>query len=738
MVDPSRRLTSPLHEIKIAPLRLSAMYRPAAEGVAGHPLERSPMSLITHDPRLRLWVLSSVTASHVLHLDDDDRLRSLHWGPRLTLEQAASLIVSDGPHHPSFDSAAEGLLDLAASGAHLHGHAGLQVRFADGTRDLELRHTGVDSDGGMLTFSFADRHYPLTVSAHYLVRPDTDVLERWLEVRNDGEPLTVVRADSATWVVPRLEDYRLSQVRGAWAAESRSHRGGLPYGESLLGSRQGITGHAAAPWAMIDDGTATEEHGGVYSCALAWSGSWRLTVQRLQNERVTMSAGFGHDAITWTLRTGETLTTPTCAGLYCADGFGGTSRAWHAYALAHVIPNAGEVRPVLYNSWEATGFNVDLGGQTALADVAAGLGVELFVMDDGWFGTRTHDAAGLGDWTPNRDRFPDGLAPLIDHVHGLGMKFGLWVEPEMVNPDSDLYRAHPDWVLHQPHRTRTELRNQLVLNLARPDVKDWVHAQLNELLAKNDIDFIKWDMNRPFTEAGWPGSANPERLWLDHVRHLHEIIDCLRADHPDLRIETCASGGGRLDLGMLARTDQVWASDNTDAVDRLAIQDGYAQIYPARTMGAWVTDSPNPHTGRIVPLDFRFHVAMQGVLGIGGSLTNWSDDQLDRASELISDYKTIRPLVQHGARYRLAAAPVTGVQYLAEDGSAAAVLAYRLSNGFAAKPRPLPLRGLHPEARYQDVRTGSIHHGAVLMTRGLPYDLPDGDHASSLIHLVRI
>lgn len=696
------------------------------------------MPLIAHDPELRLWVLSGPTTSHVLHLDENDRLRSLHWGRSLTLEQAATLIEPQSLNPPSFENLTEGLLDLAAAGAHLHGQAGLQVRFADGTRDLELAYTGSDGDDGLLIIEFADRHYSLTVAACYRVRAGTDVLERWLELRNDGSPVTVVRADSATWVIPRLEDYRLSQVRGAWAAETRLHRGGLPYGETLLTSRRGVTGHDTNPWAMIDDGTATEDHGPVFSCALAWSGSWRLTAQRLQNERVTLSTGFGHDPVTWTLRTGETLTTPVSAGLYCTDGFGGTSRAWHAYALSHVIPHAGEVRPVLYNSWESTYFDVSLDGQSALAERAAALGVELFVMDDGWFGERTHDAAGLGDWTPNPTRFPDGLRPLIDHVHGLGMRFGLWVEPEMVNPDSDLYRAHPDWVLHQPHRARTERRNQLVLNLAREDVKEWMHSWLDELLENNEIDFLKWDMNRPFTEAGRPGAQDPERLWLDYVRHLYEIIDRLRADHPHVRIEDCSSGGGRLDLGLLTRTDQVWTSDNTDAVDRLTIQNGFSQLYPARVMAAWVTDSPNPHTGRTVPLDFRFHVAMQGVLAVGGTLTDWSEAELARAAELVTEYKTIRPLIQHGLQYRLTTTPITAVQYLATDGSATAVLAYRLARPFAEHPRPLPLRGLDPEARYLETRTARTHHGAVLLSRGLPLDLPTDDHASTLVHLTRL
>ena len=408
--------------------------------------------VIFHDSATRLWVLSGESSSYVLRLDEEDRLRTPHWGVRLTLEQARSLLDRPEPAHRGFEDSAEGALDLAAAGAMWFGDAGLRVRFADGTRDLELVFAGAQRTEDELVLEFADRHFPLTVRAHYRLPAGGDVIERWLTVRNDAtEPITVVRADSATWVVPRLPGYRLSQVRGQWGAETRLWRSDLPYGETVMTSRRGITSHQANPWAMIDDGTATEEHGSVYACALAWSGTWRLTVQRLPTERATISAGFGHEPLAWELpgelpggATGaRELVTPVSAALYTEGGFGAASRAWHAYQLRQVLPHPGELRPVLYNSWEAVGFDVDMERQIRLAEQAAALGVELFVVDDGWFGGRTHDAAGLGDWRPNPAPFPDGLGPLIARVHDLGMLFGLWVEPEMVNPDSDLTAPTP-------------------------------------------------------------------------------------------------------------------------------------------------------------------------------------------------------------------------------------------------------------------------------------------------------
>jgi alpha-galactosidase len=360
----------------------------------------------------------------------------------------------------------------------------------------------------------------------------------------------------------------------------------------------------------------------------------------------------------------------------------------------------------------------------------------MFVMDDGWFGARRDERAGLGDWTPDQTRFQYGLSPLTDEVHRLGMRFGLWVEPEMVNPDSDLYRAHPDWVLHLPHRRRTEMRHQLVLNLARPDVAEWTHGWLDALVAAHRIDFLKWDCNRAFTEAGWPGADDPDRVWIEHTRAVYRIMDELRAGHPGLRIEACAGGGGRTDLGILGRTDQVWPSDNTDPVDRIAIQDGFSQVYPARVLGAWVTDVPNVTTGRRTPLRFRFHVAMAGVLGLGGDLTAWSTEERKEAADLVALYKEIRPVVQHGDAYRLRGGPVTGVEYVLDDEHV--VLAWCPSRPYGHGPAGLRLGAVRPDAEYQDLDRGVSYPGVVLARAGVPLDLPPGDYASTLIRLRRV
>lgn len=697
------------------------------------------MPAIHFDEPSRTWLLSTATSAYVLRLDEADSPRQVHWGRPLTLPAARALALPAPPLVSSFDGVTDGDVELSVEGGAVFGVAGLAVRYADGSGGVEWRYREHVIEGRQLEITFDDRHYPLRITLHYRVFPDNDVIERWITLRHTGTeaPVELRRCDSAQFALPVRPDYRVSHVFGGWSREFQLERSIVPVGETVFTSRRGTTSHQANPWVMVDAGTATEESGEVWGAALAWSGSWRLTVSRTPGGRLSVTGGFGHDGVSWRLLPGEEWTTPVLHGLYTVDGFGGASRRWHAHVRDHVLPRGNEPRPVLYNSWEATGFDVNEEGQTRLAARAAELGVEVFVMDDGWFGGRRGDSAGLGDWYPAASQFPNGLTPLINAVHALGMRFGIWVEPEMVNPDSELYGAHPDWVLHQPFRRRTELRNQLVLNFARPEVAAWAHTWLDRLVTGNGIDFLKWDMNRAFTEAGWPGADDPDRLWIDHVRAVYSIMDRLRADHPGLAIESCSGGGGRADLGILARTDQVWTSDNTDPVDRLAIQHGFTQLYPARVMSAWVTDNPAHFTGRSTPLRFRFHVAMAGVLGIGGNLSTWSPAELTEAADLIAEYREIRPTVQLGDLYRLSTADgfVTAAQYL--RGPEVVVLAWRPYTRFGLTSSRLPLAALDPDATYRDPRSGAKYLGTTLHTLGVPLDLPAGDYASTCVRLAR-
>ncbi|WP_203617260.1 alpha-galactosidase [Streptomyces bauhiniae] len=691
-------------------------------------------------------VLRTDSTCYVLRVDRSlGAVLHVHWGAPVPLEDAVRLPVRS-EHDNSFAGRFDGVEEYPVEGGARFGVPALEVRFADGQSSVEPEVTGVRVvRAGHVVVSLRDRVRPLAWETHYRVPPGGDVLERWTEFEHTGAtgPLLLVRHAAAHWPLPRRQGWRMSAVHGGWSDEHRLARTEVAVGETTLTSRRGHTGHQANPWVALDTGTAEEEHGEVWATALAASGSWRLTVQRTAAGEVGVVVGEGHEGAEIVLAPGRRHVTPVSVAVHSTGGFGAVSRAFHTYVRRHVLPHPGELRPVLYNSWETTGFETSEDGQLRLARRAADLGAELFVVDDGWFGTRDDDRSGLGDWTPHPRRFPRGLRPLADEVHRLGMAFGLWVEPEMTNPDSELFRRHPEYVLHLPDRTATELRHQLVLDFSRHEVTEWAYDWLRRVVAENTVDFLKWDFNRSFTEAGARGGGpDARRVHIEHARGVHRVLDRLRAAFPRLRIESCAGGGGRTDLGMLARTDQVWASDNTDAVQRLAIQHGFSQVYPARVMSAWVTDSPNPLTGRRVPLAFRFHSAMAGVLGIGGDLDRWTPAELAEAARLIGVYKDIRPLVQHGHQYRLLApgdGALSAVQYVGPDADRTVVLVWRPSAWFGPAHPPLRLRGLDPGARYRDEDTGAEWSGATLTGFGLPVPgLPGGDCASALVRLRRV
>lgn len=713
------------------------------------------MPLVEIDRPSGTVLLHAADTGYVLRIDTTaGTVRLLHWGASLTLEDALALREPDA-EGSSFHSPLDGTEELAVDGQVRFAPPALDVRYADGTSAVEPAVDGYDvredGDGAELSVSLRDAGRPLTWHLRYRLRQGSPVIERRTELRHTGgpreQPLTLVRHSAAQWNLPVLPAYRMSSVHGQWAGEFQLRRTPLPVGETTLTSRRGHTGHQGNPWLALDPGDATEENGDVWTLALATSGSWRMTAVHSAEGRCSVLGGSGHEGVEITLAPGETWTTPVSTGQYTSGGFGAASRASHSYVREHVLPAPGEPRPVLYNSWEATAFDVTFDGQRELAELAARVGAELFVVDDGWFGARDSDRAGLGDWSPRPAAFPEGLRPLSDHVHGLGMRFGLWVEPEMVNPDSDLFRERPEWVLHLPDRTAHPLRNQLVLDFSRTEVTDWACDWLLRTVDAFGVDFLKWDFNRSFTEAGSVGRpADGRRIFVEHALGAHRVLDRLRAARPALRIETCSGGGGRVDLASLARTDQAWTSDNTDAVDRLAIQYGFSQLYPSQVMGAWVTDSPNPYTRRAVPLRFRLHSAMAGALGIGGDLTSWPEEELDETAAYVALYKEVRSTVQTGDLYRLGS-PANGshaVQYVARDGGECVVLQWRVGPAERAAVPRLRLRGLDPKSVYRiDDDSGALPPGtecggAALTAYGVPATLPAGGYASRMLRLRRV
>lgn len=603
---------------------------------------------------------------------------------------------------------------------------------------------GAEEGAGTLRLTFTDGLLGLRTVLCYATVPGTDVIHRWTELTCTGEEeLRLERFDSAAVNVPVTAGARLTYLTGQWSQEFQRTQLTLARGAFTMGSSQGVPGHAYAPWLAVQD-AAEPGDPPAYGVALEWPGNWHITAEAEPGGAVRVRAGrVPHEGLV-RLAPGDTLTTPRLACAFSAEGLDGLSRVWHRYERQLTGERLHRPRKVLYNSWEATTFDVDAAAQLELAKTAADIGAELFVVDDGWFTGRTDDTGGLGDWYPDPAAFPSGFDTFVADVRALGLDFGLWIEPEAVSPGSRLHADHPDWVYRIDGRPTRLVRNQLLLDLGRTDVQDFVIATLDRLLTGHDISYLKWDMNRPPTERGRPGAGPADRLDLDaqHVAGYLRVLDHLRTAHPRVTVEGCAGGGGRIDHATLARTDVVWPSDNTAPLDRLAVQYGFLHAHAPHVMSSWVTDAPGVFDPRPRSLAFRFVSAMCGVLGIGADLRQWDAGQRAEAAGWIARYKEVRDVV-HLGEARLLGSPLDatcGVQY---DGPDARTVVAALGTGrldgsplVPGRPARLRLRGLDPAARYRDAASATTYSGAHLLHYGLPFTW-SADHDAELVVLTR-
>jgi alpha-galactosidase len=667
-----------------------------------------------YDSASKIFRLDGGNVSYVFGVNSRGELQQLYWGGRLAASDhfpPAQPLREWSAFDGSYTNTPQ---EYVGWGAGLFNEPALKVTFADGNRDLVLHYQSHRETEHGFDVTLKDISRNLTVILHYAIDPDSGILARSATIENhEPQPVTIEQAAAAAWSLP-AGSYTMNYLTGRWAGEWTLTQEPVEPGVRVIESRRGSTSHQANPWFALQAGETSEDHGEVWFGALAWSGSWRITVEKDQLDAIRITGGFNPFDFGYVLKPGESLETPIFYAGYSAHGLGGASRLFHHFQVAHILPHrigegsnaAPKPRPVIYNSWEATEMNVTEAGQIALAEKAAALGVDRFVMDDGWFGQRKTDHAGLGDWYVNPQKFPHGLKPLIDKVHSLGMDFGLWVEPEMVNPDSDLYRAHPDWVLNFPGRPRTEGRNQLVLNLARPDVRAYVFGFLDKLLTENDIAFLKWDYNRNWSEPGWdqlPPNEQKE-VYVAFIRNLYSILAELKSKHPKVELESCSGGGGRVDLGILKYADEVWPSDNTDPFDRLTQQDGFTYAYTPQVMMAWVTDSPHWLNKRSTSLSYRMLSSMQGSLGIGANIAKWTDEEMASVKRLIAAYHQVQPTIVQGDLYRLIS-PRNGSEFSAtqtvnRDKSQSVVFLFIHSTQEGRGFPRLQLKGLDPAANY--------------------------------------
>lgn len=551
--------------------------------------------------------------------------------------------------------------------------------------------------GDAIEIKLFDERQKLRAELAWRLCAETGVLSARARVTNEGDrPFALSALASLSLPLPAWAT-RILGFAGDWGREARPADFAAPIGQWANGNRTGRTGFAGATFGVHEDG-ADELRGRVLLMHLGWSGSHRLSVETQANgwRHAQLESALGVNERV--LEPGERHETPTAYACFSDEGWNGARHALHRFVRAEILPaQARAPRRVHFNSWEGVYFAFDEARLKTLASEAAALGVERFVLDDGWFMGRRHDRAGLGDWRVDPAVLPNGLEPLIAHVEGLGMDFGLWVEPEMVNPDSDLYRAHPDWCVHAPNAARPTMRNQLWLDLSRADVRDHVFAQLDALLSRHRIAYLKWDCNRFLFPAVSVGRPAGEAI----VRGVYALMDRLREKHRTLEIESCASGGGRIDLEILRRASRVWASDATDAIERLRIQRWTNLVLPLEAIGAHVGPSTNPMTGRRLAMDFRAKVALFGHMGVELDPSRLDARDKETLARHIALYKEHRALLHSGRAFSWdGEGGVDARMVLAQDGSEALALLAQSQTAAFATSAPIRFPGLEPGARY--------------------------------------
>ncbi len=606
----------------------------------------------------RTHVLSSDKSSLVVTTNDGGTAYYQYFGPRISSDDISGLFGVNANFTGN---------TLPTFGPDPNGEKALSVEMPDGNMSLDLKMDSLrrttDGKGELLILTFTDRVYPLTVRQYFRHYAGTEVFSTWYDITNNAKKGAVKLITFASASVPftRSNNY-LTQFHGGWGSESYMTEEKLPDGQTVIADKAGLrNAFGSNPGFMISiDGKPAENAGEVFGCNLLWSGNYKTRIEASAN-RLNVISGINDDTSLYSLVPGETFSTPEFVMTFSKEGKGGVSRAFHKWARLYAIANGDKLRDVLLNSWEGVYFNVNQETMDQMMGDIASLGGELFVMDDGWFGDkypRNNDKSSLGDWMVCEKKLPQGIGGLTQSARRNGIKFGIWIEPEMANTKSELYEKHPDWVLQHTNRPLRQGRGgtQVVLDLCNPKVQDFVFGVTDKLLSENpEIAYIKWDCNADIMNYGslYLPKDKQSELYVRYHRGLHKVLDRIRAKYPDVTIQLCASGGGRVGYGLLPWFDEFWTSDNTDAYQRLFIQWSDSHFYPAIAMASHVSASPNHQTGREVPIKFRFDVAMSGRLGMEIQPKNMSDREKEFSKRAIEAYKSVRPVIQLGDQYRL-------------------------------------------------------------------------------------
>lgn len=602
--------------------------------------------------------LTTPSSSMVLDAEKGGALKILYYGDKLSATDLENIKAAG-----SFNRDAYPLY-----GNYPQGEAAMSVTHSGGNMTTVMEVTDVrkrtDSDGSeVTTVEMLDKAYPFVVNVNYRTYPGEDVIETWVDATNNEKGTVTLNRFMSGYLPLRYGNVWLSSLYGSWANEGRLNQEPLTHGVKMIKNKDGLrnshTSHGEVMFSL--DGKPLENTGRTIGAALCYGGNYKLMIDTDDSNFHHFFAGINEENSEYNLKKNETFTTPALALTYSNEGLSGASRNFHRWGRNHKLAHGNEPRKILLNSWEGVYFDINEEGMAQMMKDIASMGGELFVMDDGWFGDkypRANDSSSLGDWTVDTAKLPHGIKGLTDEAKKNGIKFGIWIEPEMTNSKSRLYEEHPEYIIKADKRDIVEGRGgtQLVLDLANPKVQDLVFSVVDTLMTKYpEIDYIKWDANAPVMQHGsqYLTRDNQSHLYIDYHKGFEKTLDRIRAKYPDLTIQACASGGGRANWGILPHFDEFWVSDNTDALQRVYMQWGTSYFFPAVAMASHISAAPNHQTFRTIPLKYRTDVAMSGRLGMEIQPKNMTDEEKDFCRRAISSYKEIRPIVQQGDIYRL-------------------------------------------------------------------------------------
>ena len=631
-------------------------------------------------------------------------------------------------------------LRLSADGTGVCDFVYHSYRIFKGRLDLDgFPAARADEHTQTLEVTLLDEGCHCRLKLYYTVFADLDIISRYMTVENLGDTSVKIEKCMPLTLDMLRSDFDMISFYGSHFNEMHFQRVPLHHGTQSVYSNRGASSPHYNPFIALCSHNATEEKGEVYGFNFVYSGSFLDEVDVDQQSRVRVQIGLGSESFSYTIDAGETFCSPEAVMTYSATGIGKMTRTFHNFIRTHIMPPASlQPHPVVLNTWEACYFNIDEAKLLDFAKEAKKTGFDMLVMDDGWFGARNHDHAGLGDWYENRAKFPDGLASFVRKVKAEGIQFGIWVEPEMVNPDSDLFRSHPDWALQTVGREPLLSRHQLVLDMSNPQVLEYLMKQFDETFRGIEIDYFKWDMNRHMAHVGsmhLPSDKQGE-IFFRYMKGVYRLLDWFRERFPNAVIETCSGGGGRYDLGMMQYGIQIWASDNTDPYYRTRIQASALMGYPAATMSCHVS---NPKES-LASLDYRYKVAVGGMLGYELNILKMSDEIKSEMAKQIAEYKTFEHVIRLGDYYNLAFPtkyPYSAYYYATADGEEILLTVIEKYQCPKGQTKRLKIKAANPDATYVDARTGKQYSGA-LLKEGIVIDLTGEPMSAHLFHLKAI